>query len=24
MWHGQISWARRHIDLCRTGTALCR
>ncbi|WP_374201424.1 putative leader peptide [Blastococcus sp. MG754427] len=19
-----LSWARRHVDLCRTGTALCR
>ncbi|MGY1826293.1 MULTISPECIES: putative leader peptide [Blastococcus] len=19
-----LSWARRHVDLCRTGTAMCR
>ncbi|WP_368858512.1 MULTISPECIES: putative leader peptide [Modestobacter] len=24
MRHAGLTWARRHIDLCRTATALCR
>ncbi|MGY1701039.1 putative leader peptide [Geodermatophilus sp. SYSU D00766] len=24
MTHAQLTWARRHVDLCRTATALCR
>ncbi|MGY1693408.1 putative leader peptide [Geodermatophilus sp. SYSU D00814] len=24
MTHAELTWARRHVDLCRTATALCR